>query len=274
MIQKYDKTFTFYGFSILIPWALWFVVAYLSHLPEQTTVVLRAQTILGLGGLVAPIGVAMVLIYQKKELIDDFKSRFLNMEQFNQTYTFIAFFLVFICMVLGQLLSVFFGHSLDQFQITGKTSFTSGLMSPWILLIAAAILEEFAWHSYGTDTLRRKFNLFNTSMIFGVYWIFWHFPLSFVKGYYHSNVVAEGPLYSINMIMSIFVFVIIMNWLYYKTKRNILIPIIFHLFANLSNEIFSSHPDSKVIQTVLLMIVSIYVLIKDKDMFFNKEVMD
>lgn len=136
----------------------------------------------------------------------------------------------------------------------------------------APIVEELAWHSYGTDTLRRKFNLFNTSLLFSIYWVIWHIPLSFIKGYYHSNVVAEGVLYSLNFIFSLFVFVLLMNWLYYKTKRNIFIAIIFHLTANISNKIFATHPDSKVIQTVLLLIVTIIFLFKDRDIFFKKAI--
>jgi len=54
-----------------------------------------------------------------------------------------------------------------------------------------------------------------------------------------------------------FPFVIIMNWLYYKTGRNIIIPIIFHITAGYFNEIFATHSDSKVIQTILLLIVAI-----------------
>lgn len=274
MIKKYNKTFTFYGLSIIIPWSLWFIVAYLSHLTKQNALILRIEQILGIAGLASPLIVALVLIYRDRELIDDFKSRFLNIQQFNHFYTFLAIFLIFLAMVGGQLISLFLGHSLDQFYISGKPSFTSFLFSPWIILVSAPILEEFAWHCYGTDTLRRKFNLFVTSMIFAVYWVLWHLPLSFVKGYYHSNVVAEGPLYALNFVFSLFVFVILMNWLYYKTKRNILITMLFHLSANISNEIFATHPDSKVIQTALLLIVSVYVLIKDRDMFFNKEVLD
>lgn len=274
MIAKYNRTFTFYGLSVLIPWTLWFIMAYLSHLPEQSVLVLAAQQILGIGGLVAPVLVALVLIYRDAELVEDFKARFFNWRQYNHFYTFLAIFLIFLAMVGGQLISVLFGHSLDQFHISGRPSFTSAIFSAWFILISAPILEELAWHCYGTDTLRRKMNLFATSMIFAFYWVLWHLPLSFVKGYYHSNVVQEGSLYAFNFAFSLFVFVILMNWLYYKTKRNILITILFHLSANISNEIFATHPDSKVIQTVLLSIVAVYVLIKDRDMFFKKEVLD
>lgn len=274
IIHKYDRTFTFYGLSVAIPWALWSAVAYLSHLPEQTAAASLAQQLLAAGGLIAPNVVALALIYRNRELVVDFKARLFNLQSYNHIYTFLALFLIFLAMVAGQLISVAFGHSLDQFHVSGQPSFTSFLFSPWVILISAPILEEFAWHCYGTDTLRRKFNLFNTSMIFAVYWVLWHAPLSFIKGYYHSNVVAEGSLYALNFVFSLFVFVVLMNWLYYKSKRNILVPILFHLSANISNEMFATHPDSKVIQTGLLLIVAAYVLIKDRQMFFSKEVLD
>ena len=44
-------------------------------------------------------------------------------------------------------------------------------------------------------------------------------------------------------LVSIFPFVLIMNWLYYKTGRNILIVIVFHITAGYFNEIFATHPD-------------------------------
>lgn len=273
IVHKYDKTITFYGLSAAIPWGLWLVVAYFSHLPEQTATILAAQQVLGMSGLIAPVIVALVLIYRNQELVNDFKSRLFDLRRYNHVYMFLAAFLILLAMVAGQLISVAFGHSLDQFHVSGKPSFTSFLFSPWLILISAPILEEFAWHCYGTDTLRRKLNLFNTSMVFALYWVVWHVPLSFVKGYYHSNVVAEGPLYALNFVFSLFVFVILMNWLYYKSKRNIVVTIVFHLSANISNEVFATHPDSKVIQTVLLLVVAVYVLIKDRKMFFNRDVL-
>ena len=274
IIQKYDRTFTFYGLAVAIPWALWSAVAYLSHLPAQTAATRLAQQVLGAGGLIAPNLVALALIYRNRELVSDFKTRLFNLQRYNHIYTFLAAFLIFLAMVAGQLISVAFGHSMNQFHVSGQPSFTSILFSPWVILISAPIFEEFAWHCYGTDTLRRRVNLFNTSMIFAVYWVLWHAPLSFIKGYYHSNVVAEGSLYALNFVFSLFVFVILMNWLYYKSKRNIVVTIIFHLSANISNEIFATHPDSKVIQTGLLLIVAVYVLIKDRRMFFSREVLD
>jgi len=115
-----------------------------------------------------------------------------------------------------------------------------------------------------------RFNLFTTSILFATYWAIWHFPLSTIKGYYHSNLEVSGLLYSLNFILSLLPFVIIMNWIYYKSGRNIILTIVFHITAGLFNEIFATHPMSKVIQTGLLAMLAIYLVERDKELFFSK----
>lgn len=91
-----------------------------------------------------------------------------------------------------------------------------------------------------------------------------------MKGYYQSQVFAEGALYTANFLFSLIAFVILMNWLYMKSGRSISVAILFHLCANLGNEIFSTHPDSKVIQTVIFAGIVLWVLIKEKRLFFGR----
>ena len=270
-MEKYNKPIFFYGLSFGLPWILWFAAAYISNLSASNHYLELTQGALGIIGLLAPVFVAAYLFLSNRELFADLKQRSFRMKGFNPVYTVFSILLIFVSMVISQLISVLFGHSINQFYISGYPSFTSALFSPWFILIFAPIAEELAWHSYGTDTLRHRFNLFTTSVIFALYWVFWHLPLSFIKGYYHSNIVAEGWLYSLNFVFSLFVFVILINWLYFKTNRNLLIAVLFHLSANISNEIFATHPDSNVIQTGILLIVAIIVLIKERKMFFTKE---
>lgn len=274
MLEKYNKPIFFYGLSLIIPWIFLFVAAYISHLSESNHYLIIAQGVFAILGLVAPVFVAVYLFLSDRDLYIDLKQRFFRMQGFSPVYTALAVFLIFVSIVVAQLISILSGHSMDQFCISGVPSFSSALFSAWFILIFAPIVEELAWHSYGTDTLRRRFNLFTTSIIFSVYWVFWHLPLSFIKGYYHSNIVAEGWIYSLNFIFSLFVFVILINWLYFKTNRNILIAVLFHLSANISNEIFATHPDSKVIQTGILLIIAIIILFKERKLFFNMGTLD
>jgi hypothetical protein len=83
-------------------------------------------------------------------------------------------------------------------------------------------------------------NLLIASLLFAVYWAIWHMPLSFIKDYYHSNLAEAGLLYSLNFAFSLVPFVILMNWLYYKTRRNIIVAIVFHMPAA-STGMFATH---------------------------------
>jgi len=270
IIRKYKSPFAFYLLSLVIPWLFWFLSAWLSHQIPFTNTLEWATGILIFMGLLAPVAIALFFMLPNKELRKDFSGRFFNFKSIKREYILIAVFLMLLSILLAQAISLFFGYSTDQFELRGAFTFTSALFPVWFLLIAAPMLEELAWHSYGTDSLVSRFNLFNASIIFAIYWAVWHFPLSYIKGYYHSNLVESGTLYSLNFIVSMIPFVIIMNWLYYKTNRNILLTVVFHITAGFFNEIFATHPMSKVIQTGLLLIVSVYLLVNDRELFFKK----
>ena len=107
-------------------------------------------------------------------------------------------------------------------------------------------------------------------MSIGEYGI-WHMPLSTIRDYYQSNIVETGWIYGVNFLISIIPYVLIMNWLYYRTGRNIMVAIIFHITAGLFNELFAPHPDSKIIQTALLLVLAAFIVLKEKKLFFNKK---
>lgn len=270
IIQKYRQTVLFYVLATIIPWTFWFIAAHVSHNVPENRGAADIATALGLAGLFAPMIIAFWLIYRNNDLRKDTFGRFLNFKTEKLSFYVIACLLMPASILLAQAVSLLFGYSASQFVITGHFTFTSGVFPVWFLLILAPVIEELAWHSYGTDSLRSRMNLFTASILFGIYWAIWHLPLSFVKDYYHANVVNEGWIYGLNFVVSLVPFVILMNWLYYKTNRNILVASVFHITAGYFNEIFATHPDSKCIQTVILLIVSVIVVIKEKDLFFQK----
>ena len=269
IIEKYRHPILFYALSIIVPWVLWFITAYLSHIEPSNTIYFVLINVLGVLGLTAPMIIAFILIFRDRDLKNDLFSRFFNFKTIKARYTIIACSLMLASILLAQLISLLFGYSPEQFSFSENFSFTAGVFPAWFMLILAPVLEELGWHTYGTDTLRRKMNVFNLSVIFAVFWAIWHFPLTFIKDYYQSNLAESGIIYSLNFAISIIPFVILMNWLYYKTGRNITLIIIFHITSGLFNEIFATHPDSKIIQTLLLLILSIIVLIKERELFFK-----
>lgn len=270
-VYKYKSPVTFYFLSTLLPWIFWFGAGYISHLQPYQEKYLNIASILGFIGLLTPIIVAYILISKQPGLMKDVRGRFFNFKNVPLRYFMLACFIMPVSIMIAMAISLPFGYDPAQFIITGNFTFSSGIFPVWFLLIIAPVIEELAWHSYGTDSLRSKMNLFTASLIFVLYWGVWHMPLSTIRDYYQSNIIETGWIYGLNFLVSIIPYVLLMNWLYYKTGRNIIITIIFHITAGFFNELFAPHPDSKIIQTGLLLILAIIVVIKDRKMFFCKK---
>lgn len=270
-ITRYRHPILFFVLAMIIPWALWFAAAYLSHLTPSSHSLAVAVGLLGIAGLFAPALIAFGLIWPHPDMRADLRRRLVGIRGTRPVYLLLACLLMPGSILLAQAISLLFGYSADQFALAGKTSFSAGIFPGWFLLFLAPLAEELAWHSYGTDSLRQRMNLLAASLLFALYWAFWHLPLSFIKDYYHSNVVALGPLHSLNFAVSIIPFVILMNWLYYKTNRSILVAVVFHITAGYFNELFATHPDSKLIQTALLIVVCVIVIAGDRRFFFERE---
>ena len=268
-INLYKNTKLFFGLSTIIPWVLWFLAGYISHIENGNTAFQMWASIIAFMGLLAPVIIIFFLARKNKTMSLDIKRRFFNFKEVRSTYIVLTLVLMPLSILLAQAVSLMFGYPIEQFRFAESLSFTSGVFPVWFMLIIAPLIEELAWHSYGTDSLRSRYNLFITSILFAFYWGIWHMPLASINNYYHSNLVEEGWIYSLNFILSLFPFVLIMNWIYYKTKRNIILPILFHIAAGFFNEIFATHPMSKVIQTCLLIAFALYLINNDKEFFFN-----
>jgi len=269
-IEKYRHPILFYGLSTAIPWICWFAAAYMSHITPMTDALLITRSFLGIIGLISPTIIAFLMIFPDAALRNDVLHRFFTFKAIKPVYLLLTCGLMLASILLAQAISLLFGHSADQFHLAKSFSFSAGIFPGWFMILLAPLVEELAWHSYGTDCLRTRFNLFITSMIFAVFWALWHFPLSFIKDYYQSNLAETGLIYSINFSVSLIPYVLLMNWLYYKTGRNIVVAIVFHITAGLFNEIFATHPDSKVIQTGLLLALSIVIMLKERAFFFQR----
>lgn len=268
IIGRYDHPVRFYALATAIPWVLWLGAAYLSHLPTQSGAVAAWTAVLGIAGLAAPALVAAWLVRNQPLVLADLRRRLFWPSGVGKSYLVCALGLLLASVLAATAISLLFGYSVDQFQFRGGFSFTSGLVPVWVILVLAPVLEELAWHSYGTDALVTRMRVFTASLVFVPIWTLWHAPLSFIRGYYQSEIVASGWLHALNFPLSLIPFVVLMNWLYYRTGRSITVAIVFHLTAGFANEIFRTHPDTKLIQTAVLLVVAIVVVLTNRDLFF------
>ncbi len=268
--SRYDRPVLFFALATALPWAFWFAAAHLSNLPEQTPAVQWWTATLGLAGLIAPVFVVVWMVRNRPALKADIQRRLVWPRGIRWGFVAGALLLLLGSLLAAQAISLLFGYSADQFLLRGGFSFSAGLLPVWVTLLGAALFEEVAWHSYGTDALIARMRVFSASLLFTVIWALWHLPLAFINGYYHQEVVETGWLHTLNFPLSMIAFVLIMNWLYFRTGRSILITVLFHATANVVNEMFLTHEDSKLIQTALLLIVAAIVVVRDRALFFGR----
>jgi len=269
-LEKYRHPVLFYFLATAIPWTFWIAAAHLSHITPTNQVLATAVGVLGVAGLLGPTVVAFWMIWPHVDLRSDLMRRIVGLKGVRPIYLFLTCFLMFGSILLAQAISLLFGYGAEQFTLSERSSFSAGIFPGWFLLFLAPLVEELAWHSYGTDCLRQRMSLLGASLLFGVFWVIWHMPLSLIKDYYHSNVAESGLLHSLNFAVSLIPYVILMNWLYYKSNRSILVVVVFHITAGLFNEVLATHPDSKIIQTGLLLVLAIVVVARDRNFFLRR----
>ncbi len=245
----------------------WIIGAYLTHQKGKE----KLSMLFMLSGLLVPFIVALVMIYASKNsaLIKDLWDR-LFLYKIQPSSLILIVLIIPAMFFLATAISLLFGESTEQFTLAKEFSVMKGWSILGILIpfFLAPVLEELGWRGYGVDSLRAHFNLFSTSLLFGLLWALWHLPLFFGKGSYHHELWNHNIVYVVNFFVSIIPMAILINWVYYNNSRSILIAIFVHSAINILSIIFKTEQLTKCIFTLLLCGVSAIVVIIDKDFFF------
>jgi len=178
------------------------------------------------------------------------------------------------CIVLFAItISLLFGSSSNQFVLSipsdqALKSITF-LAIPIIALLSCS-LEEIGWRGYGIDSLNSTLNLWKTSIIFASIWSLWHIPAFFIKnGYFQQALLNLGFVHVIVYFASLFPITFLINWLYIKNNRSIIIAILFHTIMNVSYGLFQLELFTKIILMVLLYLIASIIVITNKSLFFK-----
>ena len=252
----------FFVLAYVFTWIFWIPATFL---PEGISPVLM------LIGLIAPavVSTVFIMVSGSDELKQDLKNKivgFYKVRWLNVLWAVIVFAIV---IVLSILLSLPFGQSLDQLSFTEDFSFTGiGVASAFITITIASIIEEVGWKGYCEDSIGNYMNWFWESLIFGVLWSFWHFPLIFIQGTYQAGLMVN-PLYVINFFVSGIPMGFVITWVYLVSDRSILACMIFHLFVNFMQEKIAMTPETKCVETIVITLVTVIIVVVKKDMFFE-----
>lgn len=223
-------------------------------------------------GYMGPFLAALVffVVYRKDQLAKAFLKRVWRVEGVRLWDVPFILFLLPLAMYVSILISLIFGQPESQLSLAEELKVFNGEAAfSMIILILVPVLEELGWRGYGVDSLYAKFDLFKTSLIFGILWGAWHLPIFFIPGSYQASLWAMNPIFAINFFVGIIPLAFIMNWLYYRNNRSILVVAVFHIMVNLSSELFQANQVSKCILTLVLAAVAARIVYYDRSLFFD-----
>ena len=252
----------FFALTYLFTWIFWIPAAFV---PGETGAPLMMI------GLIAPavVSTAFVLLSGSDALKKDLKNKLIGFYKVRWANVFLAVGLFALIIVCSIVLSLFFGQKPDQFSFTKDFSFTGvGIGSALITILLASIIEEVGWKGYCEDSIGNYMNWFWESMIFGAIWSFWHFPLIFIQGTYQAGLMVN-PMYVVNFFVSGIPLGFIITWVYLASDRSILACMIFHLFVNFMQEKIAMTPETKCVETLVVIAATAIIVLWNKDMFFE-----
>ena len=252
----------FFALAYLFTWIFWIPAIFIKG---------NTGTFLMMLGLIAPavVSTLFVVFSGSDALKKDLRQKivgFYKVKWMNVLLAILVFAGITACSIL---LSLAFGQPLSQFSFTEDFSFTGvGIGSALLTILVASIIEEVGWKGYCEDSIGNYMNWFWESMIFGALWSFWHFPLIFIQGTYQAGLMVN-PLYVINFFVSGIPLGFIITWVYLASDRSILACMVFHLFVNFMQEKIAMTPETKCMQTIVVIAATVIIVAAKRDMFFE-----
>ena len=252
----------FFALAYLFTWIFWIPAIFIKG---------NTGTLLMMLGLIAPavVSTLFVVFSGSDALKKDLRQKivgFYKVKWMNVLLAILVFAGITACSIL---LSLAFGQPLSQFSFTEDFSFTGvGIGSALLTILVASIIEEVGWKGYCEDSIGNYMNWFWESMIFGALWSFWHFPLIFIQGTYQAGLMVN-PLYVINFFVSGIPLGFIITWVYLASDRSILACMVFHLFVNFMQEKIAMTPETKCVQTIVVIVATVIIVAAKRDMFFE-----
>ena len=254
----------FFVCAYFFTWVFWIPAIFAS---EGTGAVLM------LIGLLAPgaVSTIFVCVSGSDELKQDLKDKIVGFYKVNWMNVFWAILVFAVIIVCSILLSLLFGQSLSQFSFTEDFSFTGvGIGTALVTILVASIIEEVGWKGYCEDSIGQYMNWFWESLLFGILWSLWHLPLILIEGTYQAGLMVN-PLYVINFFVSGIPLGYIITWVYLVSDRSILACMLFHLFVNFMQEKIAMTPETKCVETIVVVIATVIIVICNKRMFFETD---
>ena len=183
----------------------------------------------------------------------------------------IEWYAVIICLfpfllALGLLADKLFGGALPPLGGAEQTLLQPAVLMLYIgsNIIGGPLGEELGWRGIALDRLQNKWNALVASLILGIIWVAWHFPLFFIKGTPQQG-MGFGTFLFWLWCLQVVCLSVLTTWVYNNTYRSILSAVLMHFMFNATYGIIQQdgHPlpeSTFAANTVIIVIAAVIVI--------------
>ncbi|HAA03832.1 MAG TPA: CPBP family intramembrane metalloprotease domain-containing protein [Syntrophobacteraceae bacterium] len=134
---------------------------------------------------------------------------------------------------LGLLTDKLFGGTLPPLRGAQQTLTQPAALALYIgvNIIGGPLGEELGWRGFALDRLQNQWNALVASLILGIVWTAWHFPLFYIKGTPQQGMGFGTPLFWFWSLQVVSLSVLT-TWVYNNTHRSILSAVFMHFMFN------------------------------------------
>lgn len=238
-------------FRILLLFLLIFTIG-ISVATDNPSSVKYFKTIVSIAVIITAIITIIFFSYFKK--LSQFRTELLTKKRFELKWIFSALVFFPIIFLIGWSIVNFQGqgYSLSASQ-DGFLEFLKilSLLFSMNLILGGSTGEELGWRGFALPLLLKNFNPIVASLILGIIWACWHFPIDI------TSVSTIGVFVFIQRIIWTLPITIIFTWFYMKTNGSLLIAILLHTSINVLPDLgFHYYEESIMVMTLLLIIVA------------------
>jgi len=271
MVQSYTyKSLQFFLITFFISWTCGAFAIYASWNPTFQHLLVPFF----LAALSGPMLSAFIMLFKSRNIAlwNDFFQR-LRPSSIKEKFVPLILLLFPCAIVLAFIVSIFFGQPIQQLSFIPESGDTLSHRINLLALAGMASLsgpfEEIGWRGYGMDSLLSKWSLIKASLLFAALWGLFHVPAFFISGL-QAEFWSKGLFHIFLYFTTLFFLTIIINWLYVKNNRSILAAIFFHSIADMCLALFHLTPVTWFILWVILLLISLVIIYRDKNLFFGK----
>jgi membrane protease YdiL (CAAX protease family) len=142
-------------------------------------------------------------------------------------------------------------------------------LNSFLFLFAIIIGEELGWRGYALPGLQAHMTPFMASLILGVLWGLWHYPVWFGLEYGISGDAGEAFLSAVSRTTLTVTIGFLLTWVANYTCASIVIAMVYHAANNATMRLLDS-TELSVLYYGLLAVIAVVVVLFNRNMFFAR----